>query len=71
MVKEEVLPAKINKGDMSKAILTHIQDSPEGITTAELEKKTGLKDRQIWAITSNEKKAEKIRQVKRGVYVGA
>ena len=31
----------------------------------------GLKDRQIWAIISYAKKAGKIKQVKRGVYVGA
>jgi len=55
---------------MSKAVLTLILDSPEGITTTELEGKTGLKDRQIWAIISYAKKAGKIKQAKRGVYVG-
>jgi len=55
---------------MSKAVLALILDSPEGITTTELEGKTGLKDRQIWAIISYAKKAGKIKQAKRGVYVG-
>jgi predicted transcriptional regulator of viral defense system len=56
---------------LSNAVLSLIQDSPEGITTAELEKKTGLKDKQIWAIVNSAKKAGKISQVKRGLYVGA
>ena len=46
-------------------------DSQEGITTIELEKKTGLKDKQIWAIVNSAKKGGKIRQAKCGVYVGA
>jgi hypothetical protein len=71
VAKQEVPTAKGKRGNMSKAVLTLISDTPEGITTAELEKKTGLKDRQIWAIISNAKKAGKIRQAKRGVYVGA
>jgi hypothetical protein len=59
---------KINK---SNAVLTLIQDSPEGITTTELKEKTGLANRQIWAIIANAKKAGKIRQAKRGVYTSA
>jgi len=71
VAKEEVLAAISKRGDMSKAVLALILDSPEGINTTELEEKTGLKDRQIWAITSYAKKAGKIKQSKRGVYVGA
>ena len=67
---EEVLAVKGKRGNMSKSVLTLILDTPEGITTAELEKKTGLKDKQIWAIISNAKKAGKIKQENRGVYVG-
>jgi NADPH-dependent glutamate synthase beta subunit-like oxidoreductase len=52
-------------------VLTFVQKSPEGITTTELKKKTGLTDKQIWAIIANAKKAGKIKQVKRGVYAGA
>jgi predicted Rossmann fold nucleotide-binding protein DprA/Smf involved in DNA uptake len=52
-------------------VLTLVQKSPEGITTTELKKKTGLTDKQIWAIIANAKKAGKIKQVKRGVYAGA
>jgi len=70
VAKEEVLAAKSKRGDMSKAVLALILDSPEGITTTELEEKMGLKDRQIWAIISYAKKAGKSKQVKRGVYMG-
>jgi hypothetical protein len=49
-------------------VMTLIQRSPEGITTTELKKKTGLTDKQIWAIISNAKRAGKIKKAKRGVY---
>ena len=70
VAKEDISAVKGKRGDMSKAVLALILESPEGITTTELEEKTGLKDRQIWAITSYAKKAGKIKQVKRGVYEG-
>lgn len=69
--KEYVSAAKSKKGGMSKTVLALIQNSPEGITTTELEDKTGLKDKQIWAIISNAKKVGKIKQAKRGLYVRA
>jgi len=59
------------RGDLSKAVLFLIQSSAEGIATAELKEKTGMKDRQIWPIISSAKKKGKIKQVKRGVYVRA
>jgi hypothetical protein len=59
------------KGSNVDTVLTLVQKSPKGITTTELKKKTGLTDKQIWAIIANAKKAEKIKQVKRGVYAGA
>jgi len=71
VTKGEKLVKEIKRGGMSKAVLALIQDSPEGITLTELKGKTGLKDRQIWSITSNAKKMGKIKQAKRGVYVGA
>jgi len=71
VAKEEVIAVEGKRGDMSKSVLALILDSPEGITTTELEEKMGLKDRQIWAIISYAKKAGKIKQSKRGVYVGA
>ena len=70
VLKEENLVKEPKRGDMSKAILAIIQDSPEGITTTELKEKTGLVKRQIWSIIAIAKKAGKIKQTKRGVYVG-
>ncbi|MEI7637866.1 MAG: hypothetical protein WCJ37_11210 [Syntrophus sp. (in: bacteria)] len=71
VAKEEVPEVKGRRGDLSKTVLALILDSPEGITTAELKEKSGLKDRQIWAVIANAKKAGKIKQAKHGVYVGA
>ena len=71
VIKEEKHVRKTKRGDMSKAVLALIQDSPEGIAMTELKEKTGLTDRQIWPIISVAKKRGKIKQVKRGVYIGA
>ena len=49
-------------------ILSLIQKSPQGISTADLEKKTGLTDRQIWAIVHRNEKKGKVKKIKRGVY---
>jgi len=56
------------RGPLSKLVLTLIQGSTEGISTAELKEKTGLKERQLWPIISRAKKIGKIKQIKRGVY---
>ena len=53
------------------SVIGLIQGSAEGISTVELKEKTGLKESQIWAITSRAKKKGKIKQAKRGLYVGA
>ena len=56
------------RGPLSKLVLTLIQSSTEGISTAELKEKTGLKESQLWPIISRCKKVGKIKQVKRGMY---
>ena len=62
-------PAKQSKKRSNvNTVLTLVQKSPKGITTTELKKKTGLTDKQIWAIISNAKRAGKIKKAKRGVY---
>ena len=71
VAKEEVIRVKCKRGDLSKTILALILDTPEGITTAELKEKSGLKESQIRAIVNSGKKAGKIKQAKRGLYVGA
>ena len=50
------------------AVVTLIQSSAEGISTAELKEKTGLADSQIWNIVNRAYKLGKIKKVKRGVY---
>ena len=71
VLKEEKLVKEPKRGDMSKAVLSLIQDSPEGITTTELKEKTGLTGRQIWSVIPGAKKRGKIKQAKRGVYIVA
>jgi len=51
-------------------IVSLIQGAPEGISTAELKERTELTERQIWGIVNSAKKMGKIKQGKRGVYVG-
>lgn len=71
VAKVEKRVRETKRSDTSNAVLSLIQGSPEGITTKDLEEKTGLKDKQVWAIVYKAKKMGKIKQVKRGVYVGA
>ena len=52
------------------AIVTLIQGSTEGISTAELKEKTGLTEHQIWNIVNRASKEGKIRKMKRGLYAG-
>lgn len=52
------------------AVVTLIQSSAEGISTAELKEKTGLAESQIWNIVNRASKLGKIKKVKRGVYGG-
>ena len=49
-------------------VVSLIQGSKEGISTAELKKKTKLAERQIWSIVNRASKEGKIKKVKRGVY---
>ena len=53
------------------AVVQLIQNSPKGISTAELKKKTKLSEHQIWSIVYHAVKAGKIRKMKRGAYASA
>ncbi len=64
-----VMEAK--RGTLSKAVLTLISASPEGISVAELKEKTGLKDVQIRNVLSSVIKRGKSQAIRRGVYVVA
>jgi hypothetical protein len=72
-------PAKKSKKATKKApgkkritnqasVIELIQGSTKGISTAELIKKTGLAERQIWSIVYRAAKEGKIRKIKRGIY---
>ncbi len=50
------------------AVLSLIQNNPDGISTAVLKKKTRLSERQIWSIVDRAAKVGKIRKIKRGSY---
>ena len=50
------------------SVIGLIQGSAEGIFTAELKKKTGLAESQIWNIVNHAAKEGKIRKIKRGLY---
>jgi len=63
--KKEPSVKKITNID---AVVTLIQNSAEGISTAELKEKTGLAESQIWNIVNRASKLRKIKKVKRGVY---
>ena len=50
------------------AVVTLIREYAEGITTAELKKKTGLAESQIWNIVNRATREGRISKIKRGVY---
>ena len=53
------------------AVMTLIKKGKKGVTTADLMKKTGLTQRQIWGVIYQAEKDGKIAKAKRGVYVSA
>lgn len=61
---------KSARGGMTRSVMDIIRSSAKGITTAELEDRTGLAPKQIWPIIYRAKSEGKIKQPKRGVYVG-
>ena len=68
---KKTLAKKAKKTSNADKVLTLIRESVEGLNTADLEEKTGLTDKQIWAIVNIAKKQGKIRKEKRCVYVAA
>ena len=59
------------KNSNTSAVLSAIRESKKGITTAELKAKTGLSDRQIWAIADKAKREGKIKKTGRGMYIAS
>jgi uncharacterized membrane protein len=57
------------RGAITAAIMDVIKESREGISTAELKKKTGFNQKQIWPVIKKAEKTGIIKRPKRGVYV--
>jgi hypothetical protein len=68
VTKKEPGKKKVSNID---AVVTLIQASAEGISTAVLKKKTGLAESQIWNIVTRATKEGRIQKMKRGVYGAA
>ena len=65
-------PKKVaKKGSATDSVLNIIMKSDSAVTTDDIKKKTGLKERQIWGIINKAKKEGKIKMEKRGRYVKA
>lgn len=58
-------------GTNAGKVISLLRESNNGLTTTELKDKTGLEDKQIWAIIYRAEKMGKIRKAKRGIYVAA
>ena len=76
MVSGSMAPIKAEKKELGEKrvtnidrVLSLIQGSAEGISTAELKEKTGFSEGQIWSIVARAKKKGKIKQGHRGMYV--
>ncbi len=63
--------AKGKKVTNKDKVVSLIQGSKDGISTAELKKKTRLTEQQIWNIVNRASKEGKIKKLKRGVYGAA
>jgi hypothetical protein len=51
-----------------ETVVTLIREHEDGVTTAELKKKTGLAENQIWNIVNRATKEGRIKKIRRGVY---
>jgi len=65
---KKVAPKKSTRVSATDTVLAIIKRSREGVDTAALKKKTGLKDNNVRAILSRLKKQSKIKSVRKGVY---
>jgi hypothetical protein len=68
---KKAIARKSQEASLFDKVVGLVQDSAEGITTSELNVKTGLTDRQIWGITGRAAGLGKIKKTKRGVYLPA
>ena len=59
------------KKTATHAVLNIIQTSRKGVTTAQIKKRTGLSEKQIWNVVNRAKRQGKIKSEKKGIYVKA
>lgn len=62
---------KTEKETQMDAIVSLVNNTEGGITTAALKEKTGLAERQIWSVVYRAEKQGRIKKMKRGLYVAA
>lgn len=63
--------AKGSKASLSQTVISLIQGSENGMTTAQLEDETGLDKKLIWSIIYRAEKRSLIKKVRRGMYSAA
>ena len=68
--KIAALPGSLKRVTNTETILNLIKGNKVGISVTELKSKTGLEDKQIWAVVYKAERQNKVKKAKRGVYVG-
>jgi len=69
--KAKSKPKAAPKGTATERVLGLISKSPEGISTDDLIKRTGLERKTVYGVLNKAKKQKKIKSPKRGTYVSA
>jgi hypothetical protein len=64
-------PKAAPKGTATDRVLGLISKSPEGISTNDLIKQTGLERKTVYGVLNKAKKQKKVKSPKRGMYVAA
>ncbi len=69
--KKAAVKKKPARKTATHAVVNIIQKSRKGVTTAQIKKKTGLSEKQIWNVVNRAKRQGKIKSEKKGIYVEA
>ena len=69
--KAKSKPKSASKGTATERVLGLIGKSPEGISTDDLTKQTGLERKTVYGVLNKAKKLKKVKSPKRGTYVSA
>ena len=62
-------PKAASKGTATERVLGLISKSPEGLSTDDLIKQTGLERKTVYGVLNKAKKLKKVKSPKRGTYV--